>query len=811
MPDIDALVADLTLEEKIDLVGGRDLWTTPGVERLGVAPLKVTDGPNGARGARFTEGPSSACFPCGTALGATWDPGLTERIGAALGDEARTKGAQVLLAPTINIHRSPLAGRNFECYSEDPFLSARMAAAYISGVQSRRVGTAVKHFVCNDSEFERHTISSEVDERTLREIYLPPFEAAIVEAGSWSLMSAYNRINGTYAAEHPLIDELLRREWGWDGFVISDWYGTKSTVESARAGLDLEMPGPPIYYGTALLDAVKNGLVDEAVLDDKVRRLLVLRERVGLFDGTASTGDERSEDDPQRRELIRVAARQAMVLLRNEAVAGAPALPLGADIRRIAVIGPNADPGEVEGGGSAGVRPHRVESPLDGIANRAGAAVEVIHERGCEIDRSIPPLNDRLLHDVTVAYYDNTDLDGEPVVTDVASRLHFMWWGDDAPAPVANIPFSLRVTGTLRARDPGEHTFSLTSVGRARLLIDGETVVDNWTSTERGESFFGRGTAEVTGVVNLQEGEEYDVTVEYSTEGRAIRGLTVGCRAAVPPDLLERAERAAAGADAAIVVVGLNSDWESEGRDRDSMDLPGAQDELVRRVAAANPRTIVVVNAGSPVHMPWAADVAALLYAWYPGQEFGYALADLVFGDASPSGRLPTTFPVRYEDNPCIDAYPGSGGVVAYTEGVFVGYRHYDARQVEPLFPFGFGLSYTAFDYGDVTAHSDDEGNVVVNVSVANVGDRAGIETVQVYVGDVESSVPRPPQELKGFARVDLAPGATEEVTITLDRRAFAFWDIDGHEWRVEPGDFELRVGSSSRDIKGTTTVTLAG
>ena len=820
---IDELVGQLTLEEKVALVAGSDTWHTPGVERLGIPPLKVSDGPVGARGEHFGAGPRSACFPCGTALAATWDTDLVERIGQALGDEARSKGAQVLLAPTVNIHRSPLAGRNFERYSEDPHLAARIAVAYISGVQSRGVGTAVKHFVCNDSEFERMTISSEVGERALREIYLVPFEAAVREAGTWSVMAAYNRLNGTYCSEHPrLLTDLLRHEWGWDGVVMSDWFGTRSTAPAANAGLDLEMPGPPAHMGERLLEAVRKGEVDEKTLDEKVRRLLWIRERTGLFEDPGPH-PEQERDVPEHRALARQAAAEAIVLLKNSPAAGdgPPVLPLdlGA-IRSIALIGPNAEQGRVLGGGSAAVRPHYVVSPLGAIRERVGDAVQVLHEPGCVIDRGIPVLDGRLVAadgrpGVVLECFEGTDLDGEPVLTDVVDRAHLLWLGGDSPGSLSGKPFSTRLHGTFTARETGVHTFSLTSVGTCRLFLDGAELVDNWTEQKPGEAFFGAGTAPVTADVVLAAGEPHELVVEYSTQHhRRLRALSVGCRQPVPDDLVDRAVRSASEADVAVVVVGMTDEWESEGHDRTTMALPGDQAALVGAVAAANPRTVVVINAGSPVTMDWVDRVPAALDVWYPGQECGNAVADVLFGDVNPCGKLPTTFPRRIEDTPAFVNYPGENGAVTYGEGIFVGYRYYDAKLVEPRFPFGHGLSYTTFDYGEVrlSAVEIEAGEEVsVEVDVTNSGPVAGKEVVQVYLADVESSLARPPKELVAFTKIGLAPGETTTVRLTLGRPALSFWDPARASWVAEPGTFEVLVGSSSRDIRSRASFVLAG
>ncbi|GIU86398.1 MAG: beta-glucosidase [Acidimicrobiia bacterium] len=798
---IEELVGGLTIEEKAAMVAGVDMWHTAAAGRLGVPAMKVTDGPIGARGERWTGGRSHA-FPCGTALGATWDPELVEAVGRRLGVETRRKRAHVLLAPTVNIHRHPFAGRNFECFSEDPYLTARLAVAYVRGVQSQGVGCSVKHFVANDQEHERMTISSEVDERTLREIYLPPFEAAVREAHAVSVMAAYNRLNGTFCSEHRwLLSDLLKGEWGFDGFVVSDWFGAHSTAAAANAGLDVEMPGPPQWFGTALARAVGAGEVDQAVLDDKVRRILVALDRTGAF-GDPAPGAEESVDDPEDRAVARRAAAAGFVLLSNRRAA----LPLDG-VRTLAVVGPNADVAHVMGGGSARVPPHPLVTPLEGLRLRF-PDVGIRFERGATNHKRIPPLDTRRCADLRVAYHAGRERAGAPVLEEPASRAWFTWLG-----PVgAGVPddFSARVLGTFVADEPGAWTFSLVQAGRARLLLDGEVVLDNWEPTGRSDAFFGFGSEEVTVTVDLDAGAPHELVVEFVPAGPALGALGVGCLPPTPDDLLERAVEAAASADAAVCVVGTDGEWETEGNDRESMDLPGGQDDLVRAVAAANPRTIVVVNAGAPVTMPWRDEVAAILQCWFPGEEWGNALADVLSGDVSPSGKLPTTFPVRVDDVPSHAHYPGAHGRVEYAERLHVGYRGFDSRGIEPAFCFGHGLSYTTFELGtpawDLTTGSR---GLRIVVPVRNTGSRRGAEVVQCYVHDVEATVERPVQELRAFAKVWLDPGEEREVELSLDERAFAFWHPDLRGWTVEPGTFEIRIGTSSRDVHHRFTIEL--
>lgn len=807
----DKLLNELSLDEKIGLVSGRDMWNHHDVERLGISALKVSDGPNGARGRHFEGFTTSACFPCGTALGATFDPQLVERIGRALGRETKSKAAQLLLAPTINIHRSPLAGRNFECYSEDPYLSGRIAVGFVRGVQSEGVGATLKHFVCNDSEFERHTISSEVSERALREIYLVPFEAAVKEADPWSIMTGYNRLHGTYCAEHPrLLQEILRDEWGFNGFVISDWFGTQSTEASANSGLDLEMPGPVRHYGEKLKAAVEAGEVQVAKLDAMVLRLLNTLERAGLLDGTVPD-IERADDFPEDRALARTAAAASTVLLRNEG----DLLPLDAsEITTLALIGPNASTATMQGGGSARVAPHRTVTPLGAFLQRAGDSFEVVHERGCVNHRGsnpcldttwIKPGDDFATPALKTEIFAGLELEGVPIATEARRRSECAWLDGFAPGVDFN-NFSARMTGEFVAPESGTCTFSIKGFGANRLLIDGVCILDNWSTPTTGAAFYGRGSDEISCGFEMVAGQSYQLAIEYQCPSEpGMVGFSCGCLIPEPDDLMERAVAAASSCDVAVVVVGLNADWETEGSDRVDMNLPGRQVELIERVAAANPRTVVVLNAGSPLAMDWEERAPSILQIWYPGQEMGHALADVVFGDVSPGGRLPTTIPKRYEDNPAIDNYPGKDGEVHYEEELRVGYRHYDSQGIAPRFAFGHGLSYSKFEYGEATLSKNKIAageSLKLSVEVRNVGSRSSSEVVQVYVHDDESRLFRPEQELRAFEKIELAPDEATVVNFALDERALSYYDPAKPGWVVEPGSFEVRVGASSRDIR---------
>jgi beta-glucosidase len=842
--DVDKVLQELSLDEKARLTAGADMWNTPAIERLGVPAVRVTDGPNGARGSALLGlgAATAACVPCGSALGATWNAALVERVGAMLGEEARTKACRVLLAPTINLHRSPLAGRNFECYSEDPLLAGAIAAGFVRGVQSQGVATTAKHFVANEAEFERNTIDSVVDERALRELYLVPFEMAVKQGGALGIMTAYNRLNGVYCAEdEQLLSGVLRGEWGFEGFVVTDWFAVGSTQASARAGLDLQMPGPGRFYGEALAAAVRAGEIDVELVDAAVERMLRVWDRLGALEDPPA-GEERSVDRPEHRTLARAAATESMVLLRNDGV-----LPLEArEIRSLAVIGPNADRAQIMGGGSAALRPHYEVTPLEALRERLGEGTEVLHERGCWTEKTTPPLQRAALRSANgdpgldVVYYAGLAWEGEPVHRAVHPNGQLLHFGP--PDPAVPGEFSMRASGTLRADVSGQHTFTLIQAGRARLVVGGKIVLDGIVDPPpRGTAFFSMGSREIEATVDLEAGEPVEIEIEYTSEGAVLlQGARVGLRPPIEGDLAERAVAAATRADTVVMIVGTNADWESEGHDRASMDLPGEQDALIRRVCAANPRTIVVVNAGSPVTMHWFDRPAALLQIWFGGQEMAQGLGDVLFGDIDPSGRLPMTVPQRIEHNPSYGNFPGENSTLRYGEGLLVGYRWYESRHLPVRFPFGHGLSYSRFEIGTPRIESGDLGageSVRVSVDVSNTGARRAAEVVQCYVAPPAGRLFRPSRELRAFEKVWLDPGESTTRTLELDARAFAYWDPGDPEhaalverlgvarrivpasvregrrtdpgWYVDPGVYALHIGRSSAETAHIASVSV--
>jgi beta-glucosidase len=795
-------VDELNLVDQAALTVGVGWWHTAGAAVLGLDGVHVTDGPNGARGARWGE--ISSCLPSATSLAATWDPPLVRLIGEVLGEEALDKGARVLLAPTVNIHRTPLGGRSFECFSEDPVLSGAMAVAYVQGVQSQGVGCAIKHFVCNDQELERMSIDVEIDERSLREIYLPPFEAAVRDANVFIVMSAYNQLRGHFCSENrDLLVGLLKEEWGFQGVVVSDWFGTRSTA-ALDAGLDLEMPGPASFFGPRLIDAVSRGEVGADAVRAAAERMLRLLRRLGA----SPAGVRRSAEE--RATFARQAAASGIVLLKNES----SILPLDLGvIARLAVIGPAAARLCPQGAGAAEVTPPYVRSPLPAILERAGA-MTVTYEPGCMIPGPVLPLGPSGLRTgngaegIEVEYFAGDEAEAQAVHRDVFTVSRLVWLGSPHPS-IAQGQFRARATTNFTPDRTGTWDFGLVATGTARLSLDDALLLDT-ADAPPGEGFFGMGTEEVTAAVELVEGVVCTLTLDFRVDDAEmpVAAVSFGAAFRPPEDSLTAATDAARASDVALVVVGTDSRWETEGKDRSTLRLPGDQDVLVSAVAAANPRTIVVINSGAPVEMPWADEVDGIVQVWYPGQEGGTAIADVLFGDIDASGRLPTTFPVRLEDTPAHPFYPGDGQTLHYDEGLMVGYRHYDTKGVAPRFCFGHGLSYTTFDYGALTLTRKGS-DVVVEVDVTNTGPRRGAEVVQVYVCRPGSQIERPEKELKAFEKIWLDPGQSTRIDLHLGDHAFRHWDVSEGQWQIEPGEVEVLVGASSREIRlrGTTTL----
>ena len=790
---VDALLKQLSLEEKVDLIGGVHDFYIREIKHIGLPALKMADGPFGVR----NYGPSTTFG--GIGLAATWDPELVGRMGAVIGQDARARGVHFMLGPGVNISRAPLCGRNFEYFGEDPFLASRTAVGYITGMQSQGVSATIKHFMGNNQEFLRHDGDSIIDERTMHEIYLPTFEAAVKEAHVGAIMDSYNLINGQHATQNGSLNNLIaKKEWGFDGIVMSDWDATYDGVAAANGGLDLEMPSPKFMNRTTLLPAVKEGSVSEATIDDKVRRILRTAIRFGWLDREQADLSVSLYDEKGQRVALE-AARSGMVLLKNDG----NLLPLDrAKIKSIAVIGPDAYPAPVVGGGSAGVRPFHGVSYLEGLAGYLGGSATVYYDRGLP---SLKELAQATSFSVDAAgnepginldAFNNPDLSGPPAIHRVDRHID----ADHSLGNGVNQNYvSARWSGYFIPGNPGEHTLFVQEAGEGfgyRVYVDDKLVIDDWELAR----------ARVSQMRLPLAAGAHKIRFEYSVHFHW-GGASVRLGIIRPEAVVNAAAKALASkADAVVLAVGFDSESESEGADR-TFQLPPAQDELINQVVGANKNTIVVVTSGGAVDMNrWLGHVPALFESWYAGQEQGTALAQLLFGEYSPSGKLPVTFERSWEENPAHDNYyPKSGEKrIEYKEGVFLGYRYFDKAPVKPQFPFGYGLSYTTFAYKNLSiTPASAAGEQVIDVSfeVTNTGHRAGAEVAEVYVGEPNASVPRPVKELKGFIKVQLNAGETQRVSVTLDRRAFAYYNIKNHDWTVDAGDFNVYVGSSSAQI----------
>lgn len=801
-----AALAALTLEEKVQLLTGRNFWTTWPIEKIGLRRILVSDGPSGVRGETWDERDPSLNLPSATALASSWDPDIARRYGAAAAVEARRKGVDVVLGPTINLHRSPLGGRHFEAFSEDPVLTADLAAAYVSGVQDNGVGATPKHYIANDSETDRFTVDVRVSDRALRELYLLAFEKAVTQAHAWLVMSSYNSVNGTTATENDLLETPLNSEWGFDGVVISDWTAVRS-LDSARASQDLVMPGPDGSWGDALVQAVRAGQIPAAVIDRKVARILTLARRVGAL-GRSPASPVWVEDGAA---FARHAAIEGMVLLENRGELPWDPAALGS----VAVIGDNAANARTQGGGSATVMPEYTVSPLDGL-RAALPGVTVSYSRGAVVHQGVAELPlAQMINPVTggpglrVRFLDTS---GAELFSEDRRSSALVWFGGDAPiASSARVELATRFT----AAESGPVRLGFAAVGHGRVYVDGELVLDEVAESEHtdlGAALMAPPTAAVE--VSLTAGRPAELCFEYDLTGRTgplaeLLWLRFGTE---PPavdsdELIAAAAQTAARADVAVVVVGTNSVVESEGYDRTSLALPGRQDDLVRAVAAANPRTVVLVNAGAPVLMPWRAQVAAVLIGYFGGQEFGHAVADVLLGAAEPGGRLPTTWPAAEADIPVLSTTPVNGEL-DYAEGIHIGYRAWLRQDAGPAYWFGSGQGYAEVALTRVQAPAtvNDGAVFLVCVEVENRGERDGKQVVQIYAERPDSAVDRPVRWLVGFGVARTSAGEKAQLQISVPTRLLAYWQ-DG--WQYEPGLYQLRVGTSAVDLPLTAKVEL--
>ena len=809
---VEAILSKMTLEQKIDMLGGQDDFYIRAYPDLGLPRLRMADGPIGVR-----HGGPATTMAGGISLAASWDPALAAEEGTQIARDARAKGVHFMLGPAFNIYRAPMNGRNFEYMGEDPYLAGQIAVGYIQGMQSQGVSATAKHFIGNNSDFDRHNTDSIIDERTMREIYLPAFEAAVKQGHVRSVMDSYNLTNGIHMTQNGYLNnEVLKKEWGFDGILMSDWTSTYDAVGAANGGLDLEMPSGKFLNREKLLPAIKQGSVSVATIDDKVRRILRVAIQFGWLD-REQTDLTISRYNREGDQVALQSAREGAVLLKNEG----NLLPLKKDaVKSILVVGPDAYPAVPVGGGSAHVVPFAAVSFVQGISDYLGNAGQVFYSPG------IPTVSEMSAatffstaasggtSGLKAEHFTNADLQGEPFLTRTDDHIDF---GPPSRKMLPAEAVSSRWTGYYTPTAAGKYDLFVTSTGEDggyyRAFVDDKIVLDDWTVSK-----------ELLGVATLSlDATPHKVVLEHHGESRWLGGhLHMGI-ARQGSYVLPDAKKLAAKADVVVVAAGFDPGSESEGADR-TFRLPPGQDELIREMAAANKNTIVLVTSGGGVDMnAWIRRVPALLEVWYPGQEGGKAAAEILFGDVNPSGRLPASLERHWEDNPAHESYYPAAGTtrVSYKEGVFVGYRGYEHTGTKPLFPFGYGLSYTSFQYAnvaiqpaDANAKSDGISAPLFQISfdVTNTGSRAGADVAQIYVAEPHAKVPRPAKELKGFARIELKPGETKTSTVTLSGRSFSYYDAEAKQWRADPGEFQILVGRSSQDIvlRGSLTLSAA-
>lgn len=817
--DVESVLSQLTQDEKIQLLSGSDFWHTAAVKRLGVPSIRVSDGPNGVRGTKFVNGSPAACFPCGTGLAASFNKDLLAEAGGLMAEEAKHKSAHVILGPTTNMQRGPLGGRGFESFSEDPYLAGIASANIVKGMQTNDIAATIKHYVGNDLEHERSASDSILTERALREIYLEPFRLAVKYSDPKAFMTAYNKVNGEHVSQSKrILEDILREEWGWDGLIMSDWYGAYTAKESIENGLDLEMPGPSVFRtDKAVGHMLSSREMKQKFVDDRVRNVLKLVKWCARSKLPENGPEDSENNTPETRALLRKIAGESVVLLKNEN----NILPLKKE-DTIAVIGPNAKFSAYCGGGSASLLSYYHTTPFDSIGKKLGKQPE--YAVGCYAHQKLPGF--------ATSPFTKSPTTGNPGVAckffnepvDSTSRKQFdefdthsspMLLFDYKHKGIEGDTFYMDVIGLTTPELSGEYEFSLTVNGTAQLFVDGKLVVDNKTKQVLGHDFFGVGTIEVKGSIFLEAGKTYKVEVFYgSAKTMTIDtpafisfggALSIGMSKVIDEDKeIENAVALAKSVDKVVLLIGLNSEWESEGFDRPNMDLPLRTNDLVKAVLAANPNTVVVNQSGTPVEMPWLADAKCLVHAWFGGSEGGNGIADVLFGDVNPSGRLSLSWPLKVQDNPAYLNFKTVRGRVLYGEDIYIGYRFYEKLQRRVAFPFGYGLSYTTFKYSDFKVLIDEKKDLITaSVSVTNTGKVDGQEVPQLYIRSVTSTVDRPVKELKGFEKILVKAGETTRANFQISLKdSISYWDEIHDQWTAEKGTYEAQVGSSSDDIQ---------
>ncbi|KAF7914950.1 hypothetical protein BELL_0659g00040 [Botrytis elliptica] len=819
--DVEDVLSKLDNVEKVSLLAGADWWHTAAIPKYNVPSIRVSDGPNGVRGTRFFNGITAACFPCGTALAATWDTKLLHRAGVLMGEEAKAKGVHVILGPTINMQRSPLGGRGFESFSEDPVLSGIGAAALVNGIQETGVQATIKHFVCNDQEHNRNGVNVIITERALREIYLLPFQLVIRDSKPALFMSAYNKINGTHVSENPrILKDILRGEWGWNGCIMSDWWGTYSTTGAINAGLDLEMPGSTKWRGPMLIQAVSTGKVPQHVLDERARNVLNTVNRAADAN-IPENAEEKTADTPETAALLREIAGDSIVLMKNEG----SILPFRKD-KKTLIVGPNAKVATFHGGGSASLAAYYAVTPFDGISAQLESAPS--YTVGAYAHKDLPLLDLVLKTDKGERGFSFRAYNEPPTTEDreladelILTKTELLMMDYECPK-LKNELWWADVEGYMTAEEDCEFEFGLGVYGTANLYVDGKLVIDNTTKQTRGTMFFSCGTVEERGVVSLKKGQTYHLKVEFASSPtcKLDKGNNVlfgpgairlgGAKIIDADEEIARAAELAKDADQVIICAGLNSDWEGEGADREIFGLPLHMNKLISTLTPLNPNTVVVIQSGTPVALPFLSTTPALLQAWYGGNETGNAIADVIFGKTNPSAKLPLSFPKRIEDNPAFLSFRSERGRVIYGEDIYMGYRWYEALNLPVLFPFGHGLSYTTFAISDLNVEKIDK-KIKISAKVKNTGEASGAEVVQVYVQQQNPSIRRPNKELKGFEKVFLEAGEEKKVEVEIEvKYAAAFWDEVREAWVVEKDVYDVLVGNTSEltgELKATFEV----
>ena len=786
---VNDLLTRLTLKEKIDLLGGTGFATNP-IDRLGIPELRMADGPVGVRWGEST------AFPVSIAMAATWDPVLIKGIGSAIGRETKGKARHVILGPYVNIARLPMGGRNFESFGEDPYLASRMTVNYINGVQSEGIAATVKHFAVNNQEHERMFVDVLVGERALNEIYFPAFKAAVTEANVFCVMSSYNKVNNHFASENDdLLINKLKKEWEFNGLVMSDWGAVHSSTATIKGGLDLEMPHGKFMNRESILSALNKGEINLETIDMKVERILRVIIKLGLLDSEVWKENDELVNSPDNRKIAYETSLASIVLLKNEN----NLLPLQKDkVKSIGVIGPNAKIARTGGGGSSLVSPIKPVSPLEGIKNKLGKNINIEFAEGVRLDGDAKAISSQFLftdeklktNGLKGEYFSNMNFSGEPKLTRIDKSIDFWWHGGSPGKNIGEDNFTVRWTGYLKAPLTGNYEINIASDDGIRFYLDDKLLINDW---------YDRGVSTSKTTISLEQNQLYNIKIEYYENG-GDAACMLGWN--MPnEDLMKYAIEIAKSSDLVILFVGTSLNFETEGRDRDNLSLPNNQDELILKVAEANKNVIVVLSTGSPVLMNnWIDKTPVVLQMWFAGSEGGNAIADVLIGEYNPSGKLPITFPKRWEDSSPFSSYKSFSGRTYYSDDIYVGYRHFDKYGIEPLFPFGFGLSYTTFEYSNLSIASNDD-ELKINFVIENTGNKKGEEVCQLYIGAKNSKIDRPEKELKSFTKVFLAPGEKKQIEMRLPKSSLAYFNSQTNSWELDGNNYLLMVGSSSRNI----------